>query len=200
MDYRVPLSLAEFDAIPVDDEHPISEYYDKLIANNVKFRDVEGEYPRGYGDIRVIPRFTRGQQLLILLGYFDGQVKNGGITQFFWNRAEYIFAVRDAMAELGASDLLHNYEEAVEALGANRDRWLALREECYKEGKAPDWEPFRQSYALLDLGWFDTAYFDKWGYNDSKEWVFQRRGLHHGLLTRLVEYVRSHREDFISPE
>jgi hypothetical protein len=50
----------------------------------------------------------------------------------------------------------------------------------------------------LHLGWFDDAYFDKRGYNEQNEWVVQSRGLHHALLTRLAEYVRTHPTEFIT--
>lgn len=42
--------------------------------------------------------------------------------------------------------------------------------------------PFQESYGLLDLSWFDNAYFEKYGPS---------------LLKLIVEYVRSHKEEFI---
>lgn len=56
---------------------------------------------------------------------------------------------------------------------------------------------FRQSYDLLDLGWFDDVYFDKRGYDDKSEWARLKRGLQHSFLHRLAEYVRTHRPEFI---
>jgi hypothetical protein len=195
-DYRLALSAAEFDAIPMDDEYPINSYYDKLIAGNTEFKDIGDEYPRGYGDIRLIPQLTKGQQLLILLGAFDGQVKNGGITQFFWNYPEYMFEVYDAIEYLGPKELLQNYDKALSSVVGNKDRWLELRQECYQQEGNPRWESFVKTYELLDLEWFDNAYFDKWRYSE-KEAVIEKRGLNHALLKRLAEYVRSHRNEFI---
>lgn len=50
---------------------------------------------------------------------------------------------------------------------------------------------------MLDLGWFDKAYFDRRGYNENKERIRLRPGLHHSLLPRLAEHVRTHRAEFI---
>jgi hypothetical protein len=124
-------------------------------------------------------------------------VKNGGITQFFWNFPEYIFEVRDAIELLGPPELLQNYEKALESLVGRKEGWLKLRQECYLDQSNPDWEPFRKSYDLLDIGWFDKAYFDKRGYNERKEWVIQQRGLHHALLKHLADYVRSYKAELI---
>jgi hypothetical protein len=196
-DFRSRLGPAEFDSIPSDDEYPIDDYYDRLIASNDKLREMDDEFPRGVSDISFLRHLTRGQKLLLLIGGFDGQVKNGGITQFFWNCPERVFAVRDAIEFLGPPELLELYERAMESLIGKKDRWLALREECYSRPGGPAWEPFRKTYDLLDLDWFEKAYFDKRGYNDSGQWVVQERGLHHALLTRLANYVRSHRHEFI---
>ena len=72
-----------------------------------------------------------------------------------------------------------------------------LRQECYKEAGNPRWEPFRLTYELLDLGWFDNLYFDKRGYNEQNQWLIQQRGLHHPLMKWLAAYIKSHRAEFI---
>jgi Domain of unknown function (DUF4375) len=196
-DYRAKLSADEFASIPVTDEYPIDGYYERLVDGNEKFHGIGHQYPRGYEDPALIEQLTRGQQLLIRLGVFDGQVGNGGITQFFWNYPEYLFDVRDAIEFLGDADVLRNYEQALETLVGKKEDWLALREQHYREGDQPDWETFRQTYDLLDLSWFEDAYFDEKGYNENKEWVRLKRGLAHPFLMRLAEYVRSHRLEFI---
>jgi hypothetical protein len=191
------MSSADFGAISCEDDFPLDDYFAKLIDGNEKFRNIHEEFPRGYEEITLIRQLTPGQQLVILLGVLDGQVCNGGITQFFWNYPEYLFDVRDAIERLGDSAILTNYERALEALVGKKDRWFELRKECYGNKDGPSWESFRQTYELLDLGWFDEAYFDKRGYNDQKEWVKLERGLQHRFLHRLAEYIRSHRSEFI---
>jgi hypothetical protein len=196
-DFRAKMSPAEFAAIACDDDYPLDEYYAKLVDGNDRFRAVYQEFPRGYEDINLIGQLSPGQQLLILLGVLDGQICNGGITQFFWNYPEYLFEVHDAIERLGDTAVLSNYERALEALVGKKERWLELRQECYGNKDGPSWESFRQTYDLLDLNWFDQAYFDKRGYNEKNEWVRMKRGLQHGFLHRLAAYIRSHRSEFI---
>jgi hypothetical protein len=185
------MSAAEFDAIPADDEDPIEGYYDALIDRNRRISHEVYEQPERFQEL------TAGQRMLIQLGTFDSQVKNGGITQFFWNCAESIFDVADWIEQLGVRELRTNYDCALEALVGKKETWLALRQEWAKGRDNPRWETFQQTYELLDLGWFEEAYFDKHGYNERKEWVVRSRGLHHALLTRLAKYVRTHRAEFI---
>jgi len=100
--------------------------------------------------------------------------------------------VADWIEYLGTPELQTNYDRALEAIVGKKDRWLALREE-FAGGK---WETFQQTYELLDLSWFDDAYFDKYGYNEKQEWVRQAEGLHRVLLARLASYIRTHRTEF----
>lgn len=200
-DYRVDMTLDQFTAITIHAEDPIDEYYVTLIDGNMKFSAVREEYPRTFEDIRLIPQLTTGQQTLILLGVFDGQVCNGGITQFLWNYPEFIFPVRDAIERLcGESAILAHYDIALNELGEKYGGWEALRDEFRAAGANPDWETFRKSYDLLDLAWFEKAYFDRRGYNDRQEWVVQERGVKHPFMTRLADYVRTHPTEFITGE
>jgi hypothetical protein len=192
VDRRQTMSVAEFDAIPEYENDPIDGYYEVLIDGNER---ISHEF---YERIERLQELTAGQRMLIQLGTFDSQVKNGGITQFFWNHTESIFDVADWIEQLGVGELHANYERALEVLVGAKDRWLALREEWGRGGTAPDWETFRHSYELLDLGWFDKAYFDGRAYNERKELVLQSRGLHYALLSRIAEYIRHHRAEFIT--
>jgi hypothetical protein len=190
-DYRCVMSPADFDAIPADEDSPIVGYYETLIIGNKRLG------PWIFEDVEQLEKLTAGQRMLIQLGTFDSEVNNGGITQFFWNCPEYIFDVGDWIEQMGVRELQANYDRALETLVGKKDRWLALREEWAKGLDNPSWETFQKSYGLLDLGWFDDAYFDKYSYNEKQEWVRQARGLHHVLLTRLAEYVQTHRGEFI---
>jgi hypothetical protein len=191
-DRRREMPVAVFDAIPVDDEYPIDGYYEALIDRNERIGH------EVYEQAELFKELTAGQRMLIQLGAFDSQVKNGGITQFFWNRAESIFDVAEWMQQLSVPELQASYDRALEAMVGKKDKWLALREEWAKGRDNPRWETFQQTYELLDLRWFDDAYFDKHGYNEKREWVRQSRGLHHALLAQLAEYVNTHRGEFIT--
>jgi hypothetical protein len=192
VNHRRVMSATEFDAIPADDEYPIDGLYEALIDRNDRITHEVYEHPERFKEL------TAGQRMLIQLGTFDSQVKNGGITQFFWNCAESIFDVADWIQALGVPELQANYDRALEALVGKKDQWLVLRAEWSKGRDNPKWETFQQTYELLELGWFEDAYFDKRGYNERQEWVRQSTGLHHALQTRLVEYIRDHRAEFIT--
>jgi hypothetical protein len=192
-DSRRVMSIAEFNAIPVDDKYPIDGYYKILIDENERIPNAVLENPR-----RLKEELTAGQRMLIEVATFDSQVKNGGITQYFWNCVGSIFEVGDWIEQLGVSELRVNYDRALESLVGKKDKWLALREEMNMARDNPQWETFQQSYDLLDLSWFDDAYFDKYDYDENKEWVRKSRGIHYTLLTRLAEYIRTHAEEFIT--
>jgi hypothetical protein len=191
-DYRAAMSASAFDAIQTNPDDPIDGYYNVLIDENTR---IDHSF---FEDHHRLQDLTPGQRLLIQLGTFDSQVKNGGITQFFWNCVESIFDVADGIESLGETALLDNYEQCLEALVGKKDRWLALRVEWNQVKDAPGWETFQETYKLLDLGWFDKAYFDQSGYDENRKWVRLRRGLHHSLMTRLAEYVRTHSREFIT--
>jgi hypothetical protein len=119
---------------------------------------------------------------------FDGQVSNGGITQFFWNCQDHILEVFDAIRELGPSRLVNLYAKAFKKLVAKMDRWHELRAQWCQE---PKWEAFEQTYDLLKLEWFEKAYFNYQG------WFRIRPGLQHTLLSRLVDFVKSNKAEFV---
>ena len=60
------------------------------------------------------------------------------------------------------------------------------------------WEPFQKSYDLLEVGWFDKAYFGERGYNTAGEWVVIREGLSGPFSKRLVAFVKSRPDQFIT--
>ena len=184
VDRRCVMTAAQFDAIPVSDGYPAYGHYESLISNNERITD-EVFGPKWFEEL------TAGQRMLIQLVGFDGQVRNGGITQFFWNRTESVPEVADWLERLAVPELQANYARAVEALTGKKSRWRALR-------AVFAWGTFRQTYKLLDLGWFDDAYYGNGRFNERNEWVVHARGLGHAMLTRLVEYIRTHPAEFIT--
>jgi hypothetical protein len=192
-DYRTPMTRDEFAALSIDPEHPISSLWDPLIDANPRLMAED------FGDAAFLAKVTPGMRLFLVLGVFDGQVCNGGITQFFWNCRATIFAVQNALNELGEMELLAYYDRALDALAGNRTRWQELRAEYARSAPSADaWQAFRRSYDLLDLSWFDKAYFPERGFNAVGEWVVLREGLSGPFSLRLVEYVRARPGDFIT--
>jgi hypothetical protein len=191
-DRRLTMSVADFANIPMHDSDTIDGYYQALIVGNKHIDDEVYEHMDTFQEL------TTGQRMLIELATFDSQVKNGGLTQFFWNSFPYCFDVHDWIDLLQLPALRDNYSRALESLVGKKDDWFALREECYKSPDGPRWELFQRTYALLDLGWFDKAYFDSHEVDEDGKWVKKSTGLHHGLLLRLAEYVRQNPREFIA--
>lgn len=192
-DYRISMTLTEFEALSIHQDYLISSYWDPLIDANPKLMSED------FGNEAFLAIVTPGQRLFLLLGVFDGQVCNGGITQFFWNCQGTIFPVRDALEELGESDVLKRYEKALDALAGKQGRWQALRAEWARLAPGDEaWGSFRQSYELLDLDWFNQDYFNKWGYDAEGKWVMVREGLKEPFARRLVAFVKARPMDFIT--
>src|SRR5204863_2200359 len=106
----------------------IDGYFDNLIAGNKKLWAMASTYRQGQDDLEFIEQLTTGQRLLLLLGVFDSQVKNGGITQFIWNRPSYVMPVRNAIKYLDDTELLLHYDTALKTLLDKKDQWGALRD------------------------------------------------------------------------
>lgn len=199
MSHLIQLSDAEFDSIPnkfvprtVRLQDPslaspqtavwiLSGYCRKLLEKNEKLQEVLPQFAGKFDDPECRNCLTQGQRILYVLSAFDGQVNNGGITQFFWNCPDLIFEVSEALQLLGETELAQAYDKALESLIGNKDEWIQLRSQSSND-PSNFWEPFQKTYDLLDLSWFDDAYFEKDGPS---------------LVARLVEYVRAHKEEFI---
>jgi hypothetical protein len=158
-----------------------SGYCEKLLYKNEKLVELLQRFAGGKDNLECWNRLTQGQRILYSLAALDGQVKNGGITQFFWNCPDLIFPASDALAALNYSELSVAYEKALESLIGKKDAWLDLRKQSSADS-ANFWEPFRATYDLLDLNWFDDAYFDQYGPT---------------LIDVLVKYVREKKTEFI---
>ena len=180
-DYRRVMSLSEFDRLAINEEYPIVSYYEALIGEN----DRLGR--EGYVQSERFQDLSDGQRMLIQIAEFDGQLKNGGITQFFWNFAENMPGVSRCIELLGQSELLAHYHRACETLTSNQSRWSKLRVE----------DNYEEACNLLDLEWFDGLYFDGYGYNEQGEWGLRSIGLQHGLALQVVDYIRDHTNEFI---
>lgn len=157
-------------------------YCEKLLYKNEKLAELLQQFVGRMDNPECWNRLTQGQRILYSLAALDGQVKNGGITQFFWNCPDLIFPASDAIASLNYSELSVAYEKALDTLVGNKDTWLDLRKQSSGD-PANFWEPFQATYDLLDLTWFDDAYFEQYG---------------PALIDLLVKYVRENRAEFIA--
>src|SRR5262245_19916936 len=158
-------------------------YCDKLLHKNESLQQLLQQFVGRLDDPKCWNRLTQGQRILYSLAALDGQVKNGGITQFFWNCPDLILPASDALVALNYSELSVVYQKAVESLIGEKDTWLDLRKQASSD-QASFWGPFQATYDLLDLNWFDDAYFEQYGPR---------------LIDLLVKYVRENKSEFIEP-
>ena len=117
-------------------------------------------------------RLTTAQRTLNNINLFDGQVRNGGLVQLFFNFAEEIEIILTAVNHLGYVDLTERFErhyaEAFIA-PAKAGKLEELNQE-FQEGVKSQlpWEQavkgFRQAYEEFDFNAFDT-----WWYSETTE-------------------------------
>src|SRR5262249_15704116 len=137
-------------------------YCERLLYKNEKLSELLQQFSGRLDDPDCWNRLTQGQRILYSLAALAGQVKNGGITQFFLNWSDLIIPARDALSALDCSELSAAFENALKSLIGNKDKWVDLRN---RSSNNPEefWEPFQATYDLLDLDWFDDAYFEQFG-------------------------------------
>ena len=180
-DYRREMTRVDFERLSISAEYPIVSYYEALVAENDR---IDAEVYLQPKNLEVL---SAGQKMLIQLAEFDGQVKNGGITQFFWNFTEYISDTAAWISKLGATQLLGNYQRAMDTLSQHHKAWSKFR-------AADD---ARAGESLLNLEWFDDLYYDKWGDDEQGEWGLRSRGLQFDFAQRVVKFIQTHSDQFI---
>jgi hypothetical protein len=91
------------------EQNPCYRWHDYTMAfvwNNealLASMDAAGDWPAS--ELRLLGRMTRGQRLVYVLSTFDGQVLNGGVAQFLFNRGHLVEEVLAALRYLGLNDL-----------------------------------------------------------------------------------------------
>ena len=156
-------------------------YCEKLLYKNDRLMAMLKPFVGRLDDPECWNKLTPGQRILYSLASLDGEVKNGGITQFFWNCTDLIFPANHALLALNYPELSAAFEKALEGLIGKKDKWVELRNQSGGD-PANLWEPFRATYELLDLGGFDDAYYEQFGTK---------------LIDLLVKYVQAKKTEFI---
>lgn len=178
-DLRAPISLSDLEAVVADDADLTLNHFHTLLLENPSFMQAARTFGDSFTDPAFVFSLAAGQRMLLLLELLDMEVKNGGITQFFFNRLPVVFEVREAFLLIGESEVLAQYDKALESLAGNQERWGELRNAFHQQ--TPNWAAFQETYGLLDLGWFDDFYYRR-----------ARRP------NRAVEYIRAHPAEFIT--
>jgi hypothetical protein len=95
-----------------------------LLYKNEKLGEMLQQFLGRLDDPECWNRLTQGQRILYSLAALDGQVNNGGITQFFWNCPDLVFPASDALAALRYSALSVAFDKALGSLIGKKDKWV----------------------------------------------------------------------------
>jgi hypothetical protein len=127
---------------------------------------------------------TEPQRVFATLTRLDGEIMNGGLTQFFWNRPGWVEHVESALRAVGASELADAFVRALAQLAGNADSFI-------KQRKKDSIEAYLEADDDLDLEWFEDLYFGEFD-RATGRWT----GLVDGLYTATVAYVLAHLDSF----
>ena len=129
-------------------------------------------------------RLNRRQKVVWVYFAFESQVRNGGVYQFFYNTGQFIFAITEAMEELGLKQLLKSYNHALSDYLKKSDRVADIRKDVNNSSVFKDkWESFITGYKEI------THTKDVEGY------LFERENTKE-IYQKIFEYVQTHLSSF----
>lgn len=117
------------------------------------------------------------QWTFVLLFELDGEVRNGGFNQYFYNTSADLAKVEAAFEELGDEALTAVVREALTCFRNHRQEIEARWGDSLKS--------FAASYRNNPLGEWDTAYYEV-------------RGKNSRFYALLAAFVRQHAADFVT--
>ena len=125
MDLRAPITQAQIAQLFADAQ---SHIWDLAIWGNSRLDSCKSAIDPEAADFELL---TRQQQALVLVGTLDGEVGNGGMGQLFFNCANLVPAMENALREMGcefAADLLDRETERISRVNF-MSRWSAAQNE-----------------------------------------------------------------------
>lgn len=137
-------------------------------------------------EVEYFQRLNKPQRVFSLAMQFEGQVDNGGVYQFIWNRPLSMYAMKDALNELNIDTLASDYGNVLKELEKNADDYGKDRQYWNNPNISQDdkWRRFQEGRKYIPAGtkieeyFYDEAFKMKW----------------HQLL---INYVRQHIDKFI---
>ena len=125
---------------------------------------------------------TRGQKVFYSFLAFNGDIDNGGVWQFFYNRPELSIAALEALEELKLTKLKSDYEKCLEEFLGTKDIY-SKRKEISKYTKSK-WVTFKGGYNHIKSAKTLEDYY----YNE---------GFKKDLYKAFVDYVDSNLDQFV---
>ena len=129
---------------------------------------------------------TRGQKIFYCVLTFDGEVDNGGVWQFFFNKPELCFATLESLKELKLDTLAQVYQKCLDEFIGSSDSY-SKRKTIFNNDKV-NWEKRWNSFSE--------------GYEDIKsakalEDYFYKEEFKKNFYKSIVDYIESHLEQFV---
>jgi hypothetical protein len=145
---KLIMTLEEFENIEV---YPKAEY--------LTFNHFEALLNPFLSDFEInYPLFSVGQKALYCMGTLSGQIGNGGLYQFFFNKTDIVHDTRNAIITLKENDLLTNFdkafnifEKAVLTIMANKN---------YSSKFINSLKFYSLLKKNIDLDWFDEYFYE----------------------------------------
>jgi hypothetical protein len=136
VDLRAPVTQAD---LVVFFKNAESDIWDLTIWGNKRPEGRPSAMEPEADDFQLL---TKPQRALILVGMLDGEIGNGGVGQLFFNRANLVPAMQDALVEMNCQFAAGLLDRELERLAQSDfiSQWLAARRGFTDHMKAQDKE------------------------------------------------------------
>lgn len=155
----------------------------------VLFDELPKQEKKSIGNKGFIGNLTRGQKMFYNTLVFGGQVDNGGVYQFFFNKPEFAYSVLETLDELNLEPLKTDYEKCLQELLGSVDK-LKTRKESFNDA-TQDWEKryksFSDGYKELPSAKKIEEYF----YTDENKILFYKT---------MSDYIDNNLDQFVKTE
>ncbi|WP_188608948.1 DMP19 family protein [Chelatococcus reniformis] len=141
---------------------------------------------------------TRPQQVLVLVGLLDSRIRNGGIGQFFFNRADTARPTADAIDALGDGELSRRFRELYDRYAASAPLRQRLRNKHLERDEAlarGDSDAATAAYDVAIEGIVGPR--NRLGRDGFTAWFLTWRSARGGFLDLVRAYIRGHRVELI---
>jgi len=129
---------------------------------------------------------TRGQKMFYSLLVFNGDVDNGGVGQFFFNRPEFSFAVLETFEELKLNRLKSDYEKCLNEFFGSVESYFIGNKNL--NDRSPEWTERWLSFTDGDGNLKSATTIEDYYYNEE----FKKE-----LYKTFTDFVDNHLDQFV---
>ena len=131
-------------------------------------------------------RLNKPQRVFSLAMQFEGQVDNGGVYQFIWNRPLSMYVMKDALVELNIEPLVSDYGRVLQELEKNADGYGKDKQYWNNPSVSEEdkWKRFQEGRKYIPTGTIIEEYF----YNEDFKMKWHQS---------IIDYVKQNMDKFI---